>query len=200
MSKKSKLKRKKYQYSKHEFIQAVCGKCGLCKSPINPEFCYESVYKDNPKTFTKVVLKQLFDTRHWLLSAGHPSIATCPDENIQYILETVFCASDFCGKLPEEGQECKAITGCLYTFRRQIKGLDKNIDIFDNVCKVITGNTPANSNVINYQDFKNKKKQKQKYKYVVSQPRTPTFFCNENFKKEIGEILDGDNYREQDKD
>jgi hypothetical protein len=102
--------------------------------------------------------------------------------------------------LPEEGQSCKALAGCLHTFRKQIQGLDKNVAIFDDVCNSILGNAGASSNVINYQDFKNKKKQKQKYKYAVAiQPRIPTFFCNENFKKEIGEILDGNNYREQDK-
>ena len=201
MSKKSKLKRKKYQYTKHEFVQAICEKCGLCKSPITPEFCYEGVYKDNPKKFTKMILEQLLNVRHWLTNAGHTSITTCPDDWIQYLLQTVFCSSDFCGKLPEEGQSCKAIAGCLHTFRRQIKGLDKNLAIFDGTCNNILGNIfVPNNNVINYQDFKNKKKQKQKYKYVVQQPRTPTFFCNENFKKEIGEILDGNNYREQDKD
>lgn len=200
MSKKSKLKRKKYQYTKHEFVQAICDKCSLCKPPTNPEFCYEGVYKDNPKEFTKLILEQLLDIRRWLSNAGYPCIIACPDEYIQYVLQTVFCSSNFCGKLPEEGKTCKALAGCLHVFRRQIKGLDKDTAIFDDVCNSILGNVSVPNNVINYQDFKNKKKQKQKYKYAVTiQPRTPTFFCNENFKKEIGEILDGNNYREQDK-
>jgi hypothetical protein len=193
MSKKSKLKRKKYQYTEYEFVQAVCNKCGLCKTPIYPEFCYNCVYKDNPKKFTKIILEQLFDVRHWLSNAGYPSIALCPDDSIQHILQTVFCDSDFCGKSPGEDQQCKAVAGCLHSFRKQIKGLDNNLAIFNDACNTILGN-----NVIYYQDFKNKKKQKQKYKYVVAAPRTPTFFCNDGFKKEIGEILDGYNDREQD--
>jgi hypothetical protein len=191
MSKKSKLKRKKYQYTKHEFIQAVCSKCGLCKPPITSEFCYDGVYKDEPKKFTKVILEQLFDIRHWLSNAGYPDIALCPDESIQFILQTIFCGSDFCGKSPEEGQQCKAIAGCLHAFRKQIKGLNNNMAIFKDACDNILGNS---NNVIDFRDFKHKKKQKQKYNYVVAVvERKPTFFCNDGFRKEIGEILDGNN-------
>ena len=198
MSKKSKLKRKKYEYTRDEFIQIVCSKCGLCKSPIVPEFCYNCVYKDNPKKFTKIILEQLFDVRHWLSNAGYPSIALCPDESIQFILQTIFCSSDFCGKSPGEEQQCKAIAGCLHSFRKQIKGLDNNLAIFNDACdNILKGIQPA-KNVIDYQSFRSKKKAKQIYKHIATIPRTPTFFCNESFKKEIGEILDGYNDREQD--
>jgi hypothetical protein len=192
MSKKSKLKRKKYQYTKYEFIQAVCSKCGLCKSPIEPGFCFDCVYKDNPKKFTKVILEQLFDVRHWLSNVGYSSISTCPDESVQYILQNIFCDSDFCGKSPGEGEQCKAIAGCLHAFRKQIKGLNNDLAVFDDVCKTILNSADKDGNVLSYQNFKSKKKQK--YKYVVNViPRTATFFCNETFRKEIGEILDGNN-------
>ncbi len=201
MSKKSKLKRKKYEYTRDEFIQIVCSKCGLCKTPIAPGFCYDCVYKDNPKKFTKLILEQLFDVRHWLSNAGYPSIALCPDDSIQHILQTIFCSSDFCGKSPGEELQCKAIAGCLHSFRKQIKGLNSNLAIFDDSCKNILGSMMPSNNIIDYQRFNTKKKQKPKYKYVVAAvPRIPTFFCNESFKKEIGEILDGNNDREQDKD
>jgi len=192
MSKKSKLKRKKYEYTRDEFIQIICSKCGLCSSPVIPEFCYNCVYKDDPKKFTKVILEQLFDVKHWLLSAGYPSTKLCPDEPIQHILQTIFCDSNFCGKFPGEEGQCKATAGCLHSFRRQMKGIDSNLDIFNKMCNSILNDT-VHSNVISYQNFKNTKKQKQKYNHITIVPRAPTFFCNEGFKKEIGEILDGNN-------
>jgi hypothetical protein len=195
MSKKSKLKRKKYE-TRDEFIHAVCSRCGLCKLPVIPEFCYNCAYKDDPKKFTKIIQEQLFDVKHWLSNAGYPSIAICPDEPIQYILQTIFCESNFCGKFSGEDKQCKAIVGCLHALRRQIKGVD-NLVMFNEVCNsVLNGTSP--SKVIDYQEFKNRKKQKHKNIPVIV-PRMPTFFCNEGFKKEIGEILDGSNYREQDK-
>lgn len=201
MSKKSKLKRRKYQYTKEEFVQIICSKCGLCKPPIAPEFCYTCVYNDNPKKFTKLILEQLLDVRHWLSNAGYPSIAVCPDDSVQHILQTIFCSSDFCGKSPGDGQQCKAIAGCLHAFRKQVKGLNSNLAVFDDACKNILGSMMPSNNVIDYQRFSTKKKQKQKYKYVVAVvPRTPTFFCNDRFRKEIREILDGNNTGEQDKD
>ena len=200
MSKKSKLKRKKYQYTKQEFIQAVCSKCGLCKQPVTAEFCYDGIYKDEPKKFSKVILVQLSDLAHWVSNAGYPSAGACSDETIQHALQSIFCDSDFCGKLPGEGQQCKALAGCLHAFRKQIKGTDKNLSMFNSVCNNILNGITLNDKVIDYQKFKTKKKQKQKYKHVVTVvPRKPTFFCNDGFRKEIGEILDGDNDREQDK-
>lgn len=190
MSKKSKLKRKKYDYTRDEFISIVCNKCGLCKLPIIPEFCYNCVYKDNPKKFTKLIQEQLFDVRHWLSNAGYVNIDMCPDEHIQHVLQTIFCESNFCGKFTGEGNQCKAIVGCLHALRRQIKGTD-NLIKFNEVCNSILNNTYPN-NILDYHNFKDRKKQKISHKIV----RVPTFFCNEKFKKEIGEILDGNNYRE----
>jgi hypothetical protein len=173
-----KFNRDKYQYTKNEFIKVICNKCGLCKSTVNPEFCYESVYKDNPKKTIKVILEQLIEMRNWLINSGY-TINTCPDEHIRYILQTIFCASDFCGQLPKDDHQCKNIDGCLYAFRHQIKNTNaNNLIIFNNKC----------NKILDFNKFKTK--QKKKIKKIV---HLPTFFCNSSFKKEIGEILDGDN-------
>lgn len=172
MSKHKKLSKNenKYQYTKNEFIRVVCNKCGLCK-PTNPEFCYESVYKDNPKKTIKVVLDQLIVVKSWLLNSGY-TINTCPDEYVKYTLQNAFCSSNFCGQLPKDDHQCKSIDGCLYSFKRQINN--------NNNC----------NNVIDFNSFKTKHKQKKKLKRIIY---LPTFFCNEGFRNEIKEILDGNN-------
>lgn len=198
MSKKSQLKRKKYQYTKTEFILVVCNKCGLCESKINPVFCYDGIYLDEPKKFIKTILPKLIETKKWFDGIGYNNINICPDDDIQHILITSFCKSNYCGNWMGDDDKCDYLAGCLSTIRKQFSYSSKN-----------------NDNIISYQALKSKykvklgnksiacgyssKKNKIKKEKEPERHPTPSFFCSEGFENRIKSIIYGNDNRKQDK-
>lgn len=178
MGKKSKLKRLKYQYTRTEFVSAVCAKCRLCKSTSNPEYCYDYVYQDNPKKFMKVILKQLLYFSEWVSDySKFKHIIACPDSQIQRIFQESFCDSNYCGQLPEIIRPCEHLAGCLHVFRRQIRGINTNNLVVLSDYRKLPSKFP-NGN-------------KHDNEIIVVRNPTPTFFCNQGFEKEVKDILNG---------
>ena len=67
MSKKNRLKKKrKYSYTKGEFVDNICSMCGICEPGTDPKFCYGDVYLEDPKYFVKKTVKNLAEMRRWL--------------------------------------------------------------------------------------------------------------------------------------
>jgi hypothetical protein len=193
-SKKGALRRKKYQYTRNEFIIAVCNKCRLCHDTKDPVLCYDYVYKDYPKRFMKAVLQHLIEANKWITNTGYKNIALCPDEDIKYIFKTVFCNSKCCEYFDVGNQPCKSMAGCVFTFRKQFKYLDKSFKDLDKASNVLDySELKKKYDKVNYNIVRNRNK-----KYVKPEPY-PTFFCNKRFEKEIEKILYGDDNREQDK-
>jgi hypothetical protein len=181
---KNLFKKLKYQYTRTEFISAVCRKCELCRSISNPEYCYDTVYVNDPKKFMKVILKQLIH-----FSENSFDYLKCdqnvihPDEWFKEIFQTSFCNSNHCSQLPQNGNQCEHFAGCLYAFKKQVRGTA--VDTLTNMwtCPKIPHYVPSNMH---------------KYSHIFKQATvvrnpTPTFFCNQEFGEEIRSILDGNN-------
>lgn len=58
---KKKGRRKKQQYTVHDFVGICCDKCMLCAADTDPSFCFKHVYKQNPKRFINEVFPKLLD-------------------------------------------------------------------------------------------------------------------------------------------
>lgn len=178
MGRKKNKKRRKLNYTKSEFTSLFCSKCMLCAAGTDPTFCFEQVYKQNPKLFVKVIFKHLQDLSTWLFDSGQDVVIGF-DDSIEYIFKHAFCSSGFCGKKYPNG--CDMIVGCLTAFRSQMKGGPKvTLDM----------SAPQGKRQKN-------KKNKKKERYVAKP--YPTFFCNEPFKTEIEKFINEDNNSKQDK-
>jgi hypothetical protein len=178
MSKKSRLKRKKFQFTKSEFMMAVCSNCKLCKPNTDPIFCYDNIYVENPKRFHKQIYPQLLETRHWMNGVGYGTLSDCPDADLENIIDVVFCDEIYCKNSDGKGG-CIYIIGCVNGFRNQIKTRPANIKIVDN-------NRPTK-----------KKKSRWKKPAKVYVPPKPAFFCNDGFREEINSIINGSNSGQQ---
>jgi hypothetical protein len=174
MGKKSK-KRKKNKYNKTEFREIICNQCGLCPNGTQPDFCFDELYKINPKKFTKRTFKSLTEAKRWLVVLGHKDLTSCHENDFKDFFQMSFCEAGLCDDSPRKGEDCRNIIGCLMQFRRQLLSLEDN-------------EQPP----VRHHGRKKNKHQKNKYRkkrYVV-QPY-PTFFCNEEAKGEVREIIDG---------
>lgn len=170
-----KSNKRKYKYSKPEFIGVICTRCGLCPEGTNPSFCYDEVYTDNPKRFIKSSFKNLIEIKRWLINAGHQLAKNCRDDDIEYLFQTSFCDSNYCNMMPELGEKCVYFSNCLLAFKAQLKN-----------------KTPKIVPIKHNKRGKTKKKQKTRY---IPQPY-PTFFCNKNMEQEVRTIVDGNNNKQ----
>ena len=128
MSKKSRLKRRKYKYTEDEFMLGACSFCRLCKSNTAPTFCYTGVYRDDPRRFMRKILPELMAWRNYLNVSGIRDITTCPEDEIQYMFETAFCDDQYCRSSNDTpGSSCVNILGCLHAFRDQFNGAGNKV-------------------------------------------------------------------------
>jgi len=177
---KSKSHRKRYKYTKAEFINICCEKCGLCPLGTSPDLCYSELYLMQPKKFIKVVFKNLLRIRKLSDKNGYIRLYTENNdiEYLEYLFRNAFCSANLCGKY-NINKQCENIIGCITAFRRQVKGYNspEHFDIYK----------PGSSKIP-----KQKKKKKRKEQRYVAKPY-PTFFTNGNaaFLKEINEIIYG---------
>lgn len=159
--------RKKYKYTKHEFINICCDKCRICENGASPTLCYSEFYKKHPKDFIKITFKRLLELKHLMGSHLHHKDYHIPDVYLTYIFKEAFCKANLCNKSTDSVyKRCNNIHNCLEAFRRQMKG--QPLTTF---CTV-----------------SNKIKKKHE-RYVVQ--AYPSFFTNDSdvFRKEIKEIL-----------
>lgn len=178
-SRKKKLRRRKLKYNKSEFIGIFCSKCMLCPRGSEPSFCFEQVYKKNPKLFVQVIFNHLLELTGWVFDSHQDFLKDVDDINT-YIFKHAFCSSGICGKKYPNG--CEMQLGCLAAFKAQVSGEEK---VKITTAVGVTG--------------KKKKKLKRKHKQRYVAKPYPTFFCNEPFKSEIEGLLNEDNDKQQDK-
>lgn len=175
MARKGKNKGKQKKYSKKQFIEIICSNCNICNNIGKPIFCYNSIYKLNPKRFT-VVLKNLLNIRSHFESLDIPVSDIGIDDFARTFCNTGICNnaySAFCPLLPD----------CHEIFAAQVENENKHTSLKHKVTK-----------------FKQKHKGKRKVRYVCQ--AYPTFFSsnNEKFKATVERILYGDNIIKQDND
>lgn len=165
-----KFKRKKHKYTKQEFINICCKKCGLCEEGTSPDLCYSELYVSQPKKFIKVIFRNLLSVKDSFDKAG-----LCASNIGNTYLEHVFfrkafCSANLCGNY-NSYKQCDYIVGCMAAFRKQTK-------VYDNIYTSVP-----------QKHSQKKKKSSKKNRYVAK--AYPTFFTNGNadFLEEIKEIL-----------
>lgn len=122
MGKKKKRKKKKRGkiYTKTQFIDIICGNCGLCGHKPNPVFCYVKMFKKEPLTFTNEIWPKLSEFSAWL--KGQPT-TTVAYAFMLDDLKRVFCRSGICGETKRV--ICQDSFKCYGAFRAQFLDKDK---------------------------------------------------------------------------
>lgn len=181
---KGRKKNNKHKFSKVEFREIICAKCGLCETEdakMHNFFCYNQIYKPNPKRFIKSTFPALLEITTWIENSALPS-SQRTDDNLMYLMKHAFCGSGVCGdefNSWDEKNQCEYTDDCFLSFKNQLNGDLKNSP------KLITEQARIRS------------RKKNKKNRVVLKPY-PTFICNPEFVEEIREILgDGNTTIEQ---
>jgi hypothetical protein len=173
MARKGKNKRKQKKYSKKQFVEIVCSACNICENVGNPIFCYNSIYKLNPKRFP-TVLKNLLNLRSHFEDLNLPA----SDLGIDQFAET-FCNTGICGNMFTGF--CPLLPDCHDIFISQVDDEHKPISLKHKITK-----------------FKQKSKiNSKKRRYICH--AYPTFFSSNNkkFKDTVERILNEDNVIKQ---
>ena len=188
MSKKKKNKRK-YRFSREEFIDVICSRCEICTNP-NAEFCFDGAYNIDPRKFNDEVIERLENAKTFFTYAGYRNISTdCSDEDIENFLIETFCETNACGMSiinRIQGTGCINTAMCLHTLRKQLRG--HNIS-----------QSASAGRRLSKKERKELKKQSHTQKRVVKYEKpkmkdpTPTFFCRAGFEEEVKRILNEDN-------
>jgi hypothetical protein len=177
---RGKSRRKRYKYGKKEFVDIICSKCQICTEDSEPSFCFGDAYRNNPKDFVHRIYPGLVEIRKWLDGRGKEYEDNTEDITV-FMFKSVFCASDFCGERPKNGECCPHLGSCLQLFKLQVEG---------------EGVLESKSS--RRKKRRDKKKKNKKDKRKVYQPY-PTFFCNESMKEEVHAILNGNYNKQQNK-
>jgi len=158
MSKHRKKRNKKMD--KHKFKLAICTSCDICAYGFKPKFCFNKVYKKNPKKFMAHVPKMLIEHNELIQAIAHSN----PTANAMAgaMFQKVFCEAEACHGCEREAYQ---IAKCLNTFKIQASG-------------------GTNSLIVSKRNKKNKKR-KPKIPAVV----TIISSNNEKFLKEVDRIL-----------
>jgi len=172
-------KKKKQKYTKDEFADIICAKCGLCLDD-RANFCYV-MYKKNHARFFEHSYPKLLKVGYWPHSKSKS----------KKLFKKIFCTSGACGKKKKGGKKCKDISSCMtFFYPSAIVLVRAGHGISDEMTRVLGFAKRA----------RRRKKKKKKEKFVVA--AYPTFFCSddEQWKKEIREALYGkDNVEKQDR-
>ena len=169
MGKNAKAKKRRYKYSKQEFLTLCCDKCTLCVSGVEPSFCYGKMYIKDPKMFVSKVFKELLGFKNALYNEGY-IMDYEPNSMIKLMFQEAFCDSKICREY-RGSVDCPETEQCLFEFTKQLKGIGATI-------------------TVNNKYSKHKKGKRQVYEPYA------TFFCNSKFEQTIKEILnnkDADN-------
>ena len=178
MGKRSKKKRKQYRYNKKQFINMLCRGCNLCGEYVEPDFCYDVCYKNNPYDFINGIYKSLIRMKEWPFQSGKKNTLRTL-ENETRIFQEIFCGSGCCTPQfdEEHGDQCVHLYECMSLLRWQI---EDSVDPDE----VVTSHVPRYT--------KKKKKTKSKGKKVIVEPY-PTFVMSgsDAFKARVRRILYG---------
>ena len=191
--KKQKKNRKvRKNYNKKEFSEVFCQTCLICQDH-KPDFCYNSLYKYEPKSFINKVFNNLIDL-HAAYQAMGRSMRSMSIEQFQNMV----CRTGICydGDVFASAS-CDMTQDCYKEFMKQL-GIAHagTIHEMDAANLISFKNNKTSKRYISY----NKKKKKRNKRYVC----TPyaTFFSSDNadFQAKIRRILYGDNDKQQDTD
>lgn len=193
---KKKDKRIKRNYNKKEFTEVFCQTCLVCDHP-SPTFCYNSLYKHDPKPFINKVFNNLIDI-HAAYQAMGRSMKSMSVEQFQ----NVFCRTGICYVDCDvyASASCDLTNGCYKEFMQQL-GIDNSAIMHESDASDLIKfeNNKTSKRYISYSK-KKKRKGKGNKRYVCT-PYATFFSRNDtDFQAEIRKILYGNNDIQQDKD
>jgi hypothetical protein len=169
MSKKKHKQKPPKVYSKKQFSNFICGQCQICPYYTEPEFCFEEVYKHNPKGFMEKVYPHLLDIkRTYRDSAKHVSMMTKEE------FKKKICGACACFDNRKDCEDCCDSSDCFDTFMDSTTGLHIAVTTKE-------------------------KKNKKKNKYVPVPYATFFSSSKKGFQEEIQKILYGNNNSKQNK-
>jgi hypothetical protein len=172
MSKKKHKRRAARIYSRKQFSDIICGQCGICPYYTEPEFCFEEVYKHNPKGFMEKVYPRLLELKkNYRSKARH--VSSMPKEDFKKLI----CCSCVCFDTKKDCEDCCDSSDCYDTFMDSTCGLHVVADIKET-----------------------KKKKKEKNKYIPVPYATFFSSSKKGFQEEIQRILYGNNNKKQNTD
>jgi hypothetical protein len=187
MGKKHKKKKKlKKDMNKDEFRKIICSQCRVCHINSSLGFCYDSMYKADPKTFVKFCYKKLRNIKDWYILGDDSHASTTQMK----VFEKVFCSSGICNFWrvdfttgSQRSGHCRYSFGCFLEFNEQKKGKGD-----EGVCK--RRKLKHIAGAAHY----TKPKGHAKGKRYVCEPY-PTFFINDNeeWKAHVKGVIDGSN-------
>jgi len=195
MGKKSRRKNKKIKknMNKEEFRKIICSQCRICHTNSSLDFCYESMYKANPKTFIKFCYKRLRNIKDWYILGGEGEDYSSTEQ--LRVFEKIFCGSGICHAWrvdytiasPRRCGTCRYSFGCFLEFSNQKKGKDPEGFCKRKKLKRVPG-------AAKYTKAKRKNKKAERY---VCEPY-PTFFTNDNeaWKAHVKGVIDGSNNKQ----
>jgi len=169
--KKGRNRKKKQQYTVHEFKDIFCAKCELCPYGIDPFFCFNHVYKQAPKEFVKNVFNRLLRARKCVIDGSISKSAT-PGQEVANIFNLAFGGAHF-----QNRKKARIL------FAEQMASEGQG--------------APPKKKLSKAEKKKLKREAKRRRKRYIVQAY-PYFFCNEGFREEIDTVL-GNNNQQQDK-
>ena len=192
---KKKNKRLKKNYNQKEFVEVFCQTCLICQKDVKPLFCYNGLYRHEPKPFVNKVFNNLIDIHAIYQSLGSSMKAMSVEQFQNVVCRTGVCFDGDC----YASASCDQRNTCYIDFMRQQGIHNPGLIMESNAGDLIEfKNNKPRKGYISY--GKKKKKRKGNKRYVC----TPyaTFFSRDNadFQTEVRRILYGDNDKQQDTD
>lgn len=192
--KKKKNKKIKKNYNQKEFVEVFCQTCLICQQDVKPLFCYNGLYRHEPKPFISKVFNNLIDIHASYQAIGSSMKAMSVEQFQNIVCRTGICFDGDC----YASASCDQRDTCYKDFMTQQGIPNPGLIMESNVADLIEfkNNKPRKGFI----SYGKKKKHRNKRRYVC----TPyaTFFSRENadFQAEIRRILYGDNDQQQDTD
>jgi len=193
--KKKKNKKIKKNYNQKEFCEVFCQTCLICQTDVKPGFCYNGLYRHEPKSFINKVFNNLIDIHAIYQSMGSSMKAMSVEQ-----FQNVVCRTGVCFNGDGYASAgCDQRNTCYKDFMKQQGIPNPGLIIESNVADLIEfKNNKTRKGYISYNKKKKRKKGNRRY---VCTPYA-TFFSRDNadFQSEIRRILYGDNDKQQDTD
>lgn len=164
--------------TKWDFTGMCCSKCMLCREGTEPEFCYQHVYKQNPKRFIEAIFPRLLNAGDKIMDGDFDGDADSAEE-MNKLFDFVFSIVHFQNRNAARIDFANQITAPTISPSSK-KKTDKQLS--------------REQRTANRRAKKGKKKAK---RYIVE--AYPTFFCSSGMREEIRNIIDADNDQQQDK-
>lgn len=119
--------------SRKKFRKRFCRKCGMCGPAATMRFCYNNIYKSDPKVFTEVIFPLIEKNKNRLKTMSE-QLLIADFQDLQ-LFRTIFCLHDICTGC--KGVDMLDVKSCHAAFCTQISNAVRRSDIRKNKIKKI---------------------------------------------------------------